>query len=88
MIGHEARLANGLDWTFRSGWLVLVVTCARRDPAVLAGGLRRSADLQRALWQHAIDAAREQPTPTVANIPRWTTRSTSRPSGRRTAWSA
>jgi hypothetical protein len=35
------------------------------DPVKLAEGLRLSADIQRQLWQHAVVAAHEAPTPIV-----------------------
>ena len=38
------------------------------DPDKLAEGLRRSADIQRDLWQHAELAAKEAPTPIVATF--------------------
>jgi len=36
------------------------------DPAQLADGLRRSAAIQQDLWQHAVAASKESPTPIVA----------------------
>jgi len=38
------------------------------DPVKLAEGLRLSADIQRQLWQHAVQAAKETPTPIVATF--------------------
>jgi hypothetical protein len=38
------------------------------DPAQLAEGLRLSADIQHQLWDHAVVAARESPTPIVATF--------------------
>jgi hypothetical protein len=38
------------------------------DPAKLAEGLRLSAGIQRELWQHAVAAAKEAPTPIVATF--------------------
>lgn len=38
------------------------------NPAMLAEGIRLSADLQRQLWRHATEAAAESPTPIVATF--------------------
>jgi len=38
------------------------------DPAKFAEGLRLSADIQRQLWEHAVAAAKETPTPIVATF--------------------
>lgn len=39
-----------------------------RDPAMLAEGLRRSAEIQNALWQRAEAVAKEAPTPITATF--------------------
>lgn len=38
------------------------------EPAVFREALARSAEIQRRLWQHAVEAAREAPTPITATF--------------------
>jgi hypothetical protein len=46
----------------------LRVPAALRDPALLTEGLRRSAEIQAALWQHAEASAKEEPNDITATF--------------------